>query len=192
MTQDKQDEPLSDDEIYQESLLTEADCLEIERLRKSYGTDIFYGDTNSERHSFATNIVVGRKVSRALLTKVYPAKALKKCYELSKVLPSVIAILTKVEVKDHVPFGLTDKLWDFVKSDVQQALAKVQPAKIMGKTDDQRESNYSPAEAQMIMCITRERVCTPERCLKCGWLRNETRERLNKDQEQFTAAQGRK
>ena len=55
----------------------------------------------------------------------------------------------------------------------------------MSKTNNQHKSDYSPAETQMIMCITRERVCTPERCLKCGWLRDEVRERLNKDQEQF-------
>jgi len=48
--------------------------------------------------------------------------------------------------------------------------------------DNQRKSDYSPAETQMIMCITRERVCTPERCLKCGWLRDETKESLNKEQ----------
>ena len=43
-------------------------------------------------------------------------------------------------------------------------------------------SEYSPAETQMIMCITRERECTPERCLRCGWLRDEIKESLNKGQ----------
>ncbi len=40
--------------------------------------------------------------------------------------------------------------------------------------------DYSPAESNMIMCITRERDCTPEKCLKgpC-WLRDEVREKLN-------------
>ncbi len=47
------------------------------------------------------------------------------------------------------------------------------------------KSEYSPAETHMIMCITRERECTPERCLKCGWLRDEVRERLNKDQAEW-------
>ena len=45
-----------------------------------------------------------------------------------------------------------------------------------------KESEYSPAETQMIMCVTREMRCTPERCLKCGWLRDEVRERLCNDQ----------
>ncbi len=49
-------------------------------------------------------------------------------------------------------------------------------------------SEYSPAETQMIMCITRERVCTPERCLICGWLRDEVRETLQKDQSEWEGA----
>ncbi len=40
------------------------------------------------------------------------------------------------------------------------------------------KSNYSPAETQMIMCITRGKECTPERCLRCGWLRDEIKEKL--------------
>ncbi len=44
-------------------------------------------------------------------------------------------------------------------------------------------SKYSPARAQMIMCPTRRMDCTPNMCLKCGWLREETRESLNKEQE---------
>ena len=43
-------------------------------------------------------------------------------------------------------------------------------------------SEYSPSETQMIMCITRGKECTPERCLKCGWLRDDTRESLRKEQ----------
>jgi len=46
-------------------------------------------------------------------------------------------------------------------------------------------SDYSPAESKMIMCITRERDCTPEKCLKCGWLRDEVRENLNKWQKEW-------
>jgi len=52
-------------------------------------------------------------------------------------------------------------------------------------TEAQKESAYSPAETQMIMCMTRERECTPERCLKCGWLRDEVKERLNNDQAEY-------
>ena len=42
------------------------------------------------------------------------------------------------------------------------------------------KSEYSPAESQMIMCIARERTCTPQRCLDgpC-WLGDEVRESLN-------------
>lgn len=67
---DKQEWLLTDEEIYQETLLTGADCLEINRLYKSYGNDIFYGDTDSERYSFASGIVTGRKHSKAQLAKV--------------------------------------------------------------------------------------------------------------------------
>jgi hypothetical protein len=35
------------------------------------------------------------------------------------------------------------------------------------------KSEYTYAEANMIMCITRERECTPERCKHCGWLLDE-------------------
>lgn len=42
------------------------------------------------------------------------------------------------------------------------------------------KSEYSVAESFMIMCITRGRDCTPGKCLKCGWLRDEVRESLNK------------
>jgi len=35
---------------------------------------------------------------------------------------------------------------------------------------------YRKLEAGMIMCITREMECTPERCATCGWLRDEIRE----------------
>jgi len=41
-------------------------------------------------------------------------------------------------------------------------------------------SEYSPAETQMIMCMTRERDCTPSKCLKCGWLRDEVMDQLKK------------
>jgi hypothetical protein len=47
------------------------------------------------------------------------------------------------------------------------------------------KSEYSPAESQMIMCITRERTCYPELCLRCGWLRDDVKERLNKDQAEW-------
>lgn len=46
----------------------------------------------------------------------------------------------------------------------------------------EEKSDYSPSESQMIMCITRERDCTPEQCLKCGWLRDEIRESINASQ----------
>jgi len=61
---------LTDEEIYQEGLLTEADCSEIERLHKSYGDDIFYGDNDSERHSFAIDVVIAHKRAKAQLKKV--------------------------------------------------------------------------------------------------------------------------
>ena len=35
-------------------------------------------------------------------------------------------------------------------------------------------------ESFMIMCMTRRTDCTPEKCLTCGWLRDETKEWLNK------------
>lgn len=47
------------------------------------------------------------------------------------------------------------------------------------------KSEYSPAETQMIMCITRGRDCTPERCLKCAYLRDEVREKLRNNQAQW-------
>lgn len=47
------------------------------------------------------------------------------------------------------------------------------------------KSDYSPAESHMIMCITRERACIPEQCLRCGWLRDETRKRLNAAQAEW-------
>lgn len=43
-----------------------------------------------------------------------------------------------------------------------------------------KKSRYSVAESFMIMCITRGRDCAPEKCLKCGWLRDEVRESLNR------------
>ena len=49
----------------------------------------------------------------------------------------------------------------------------------------QPKSEYSPADTKMIMCITRERECTPARCCKCGWLRDEVRERLCVDQAEW-------
>ena len=48
-----------------------------------------------------------------------------------------------------------------------------------------KEREYSPAETQMIMCITRERGCYPKRCLKCGWLRDEVKESLCNNQAQW-------
>jgi S-ribosylhomocysteine lyase LuxS involved in autoinducer biosynthesis len=44
---------------------------------------------------------------------------------------------------------------------------------------------YSPAETKMIICLTRERDCTPTRCLKCGWCRKEDLENLNKWQKEW-------
>jgi len=51
-------------------------------------------------------------------------------------------------------------------------------------------SESSPAETQMIMCITREIECTPERCLKCGWLRDEVKESLNEEQALWQVKEG--
>ncbi len=53
------------------------------------------------------------------------------------------------------------------------------------------KSEYSPTETQMIMCITRDRECTPEKCLICGWLRDEVSESLHKRQAEWeTEAKG--
>lgn len=41
-------------------------------------------------------------------------------------------------------------------------------------------SNYTYAEKNMILCMTRERTCTPEQCKTCGWENNETKEFLKK------------
>ena len=49
-------------------------------------------------------------------------------------------------------------------------------------------STYSPVETHMIICITRSRDCTPEMCLKCGWLRNEVRQELQKEQAEWEAS----
>ncbi|KKL67832.1 hypothetical protein LCGC14_2131010 [marine sediment metagenome] len=57
-------------EIYQASLLTEADCLEIERLQKSYGEDIFYGENDKERYRNAVDAVVGQKIAKAQQDKI--------------------------------------------------------------------------------------------------------------------------
>ena len=56
---------LTDDELYQCSLLSEDDCKEIEELHKSYGDDIFYGEDDFARHRFAGDIVVRRKITQA-------------------------------------------------------------------------------------------------------------------------------
>jgi len=45
--------------------------------------------------------------------------------------------------------------------------------------------DYSPAETQMIICMTRSIGCTPQQCLKCGWLRDDTIERLDKDEAEY-------
>ncbi len=56
---------LTNDELYQCSLLSEDDCKEIEELHKSYGDDIFYGEDDFARHRFAGDIVVRRKITQA-------------------------------------------------------------------------------------------------------------------------------
>jgi len=50
-------------------------------------------------------------------------------------------------------------------------------------------SEYSPAENKMIMCMTRELSCTPEKCLKCGWLKDDYKEWLNQAQEKWLKEQ---
>jgi len=50
---------------------------------------------------------------------------------------------------------------------------------------EQKPKEYSPAERNMIVCMTRERTCTPEKCLKCGWLRKDNKKYLNKLQEEY-------
>jgi hypothetical protein len=49
-------------------------------------------------------------------------------------------------------------------------------------------NEYSPTEATMIICMTRERNCTPERCLKgpC-WMKDEARQELQKQQAEYEA-----
>ncbi len=47
------------------------------------------------------------------------------------------------------------------------------------------KTEYSPAEANMVLCSTRERSCTPEECLRCGWLRNDLKKSLNKSQREW-------
>lgn len=39
-------------------------------------------------------------------------------------------------------------------------------------------SDYTKAETQMILCMTRERFCTPDKCKKCGWLSDKERQDL--------------
>ncbi len=46
-------------------------------------------------------------------------------------------------------------------------------------------SEYSPAETQMILCMTRRMECTPSNCLNCGWLKDETKTVLQKDQQEW-------
>jgi hypothetical protein len=46
-------------------------------------------------------------------------------------------------------------------------------------------SEYSPAETKMILCMTRERTCTPDKCLKCGWLKDETKAWLKEEQDKW-------
>ena len=56
-------------------------------------------------------------------------EATMEYHELLKLLPSVVGIFSKPEVKDHIPFGLTEQLWEFIKSDkARLALAKVEGA----------------------------------------------------------------
>ncbi len=49
------------------------------------------------------------------------------------------------------------------------------------------KSDYSPAQTQKIMCITRGRECTSEKCLKCGWLQEVVRKSLNERQAEWDA-----
>ena len=39
-------------------------------------------------------------------------------------------------------------------------------------------SEYTEAEAFMIMCITRSMECSPSKCKRCGWLRSDVRESI--------------
>lgn len=73
MTQQNDELLLTDEEINQGSLLSEDDCLAIERLHKSYGADIFYGESDSDRHSFAVDMVVGQKIAKAQAAKLLKA-----------------------------------------------------------------------------------------------------------------------
>ncbi|KKK55752.1 hypothetical protein LCGC14_3071380 [marine sediment metagenome] len=50
------------------------------------------------------------------------------------------------------------------------------------------KSDYSPAQTQMILCLTRGHECRWEDCLKCGYLRDEVKEKLNADQAEWDKA----
>jgi hypothetical protein len=56
-------------------------------------------------------------------------------------------------------------------------------------TDQKPRSIYSPAERCMIMCMTRERTCTPEMCLtkNACWMREEVRDEWIKLQAEYEA-----
>ena len=49
------------------------------------------------------------------------------------------------------------------------------------------KSMYSPAERNMILCMTRSRECTPEKCLTPNscWQREEVRQELVKLQKEW-------
>jgi hypothetical protein len=52
-------------------------------------------------------------------------------------------------------------------------------------------SEYSPAETNMIMCMTREMKCSPEKCLTPNscWMREESRLELIKLQKEWEVNQ---
>ncbi|KKM70806.1 hypothetical protein LCGC14_1437010 [marine sediment metagenome] len=47
------------------------------------------------------------------------------------------------------------------------------------------KSEYSPAQTQMIMCMTRGHECRWEDCLKCGYLRDEVMKKLHERQAEW-------
>jgi hypothetical protein len=62
----------------------------------------------------------------------------------------------------------------------------------MDNKEPTQRSLYSPAERNMILCMTRERACTPEICLKPNacWMKEEERDLLIKEQKEWEATHG--
>jgi hypothetical protein len=48
--------------------------------------------------------------------------------------------------------------------------------------------SYTNAESQMILCMTRERKCTPDNCKECGWLSDAKRLWLKEHGDELPAA----